>query len=219
MSAAETGAVRLRIAPSPTGHLHIGNVRAALFNWLYARRRGGVFIVRIDDTDQARSDDRYIDDIIEGFRWLGLDWDEGIGVGGPHGTYRQSDRFDRYRAAAESLLEAGRAYYDFRSAEELEKLRRQAQAERKPPRLLHPPPARRRLRGGEAPGGGRGEGGDPFLDAGPSGGVHGPGPRRGAVRTGRHRRLRDAPLGREPHLPLGLHGGRHRLPDHPRGAG
>ena len=156
MSAAETGAVRLRIAPSPTGHLHIGNVRAALFNWLYARRRGGVFIVRIDDTDQARSDDRYIDDIIEGFRWLGLDWDEGIGVGGPHGTYRQSDRFDRYRAAAESLVEAGRAYYDFRSAEELEKLRRQAQAERKPPGyyIRRPPDAdfeagRRRAEAGE----------------------------------------------------------------------
>ena len=74
--------VRLRIAPSPTGYLHIGNVRSALFNWLYARRHGGVFIVRVDDTDRRRSDDRYIEDIVGGFRWLGLDWDEGIEVGG-----------------------------------------------------------------------------------------------------------------------------------------
>ena len=155
-AAAPSGAVRLRIAPSPTGYLHIGNVRAALFNWLYARRHGGVFIVRIDDTDRARSDDRYIDDVVEGFRWLGLDWDEGIEVGGPHGTYRQSDRFDRYREAAESLLESGRAYYDFRSAEELDGLRRRAQAERKPPGyyIRRPPDAdpgegRRRAAAGE----------------------------------------------------------------------
>ena len=159
MSAERTGAVRLRIAPSPTGHLHIGNVRAALFNWLYARRRGGVFIVRIDDTDQARSDDRYIDDVIEGFRWLGLDWDEGVEVGGPHGAYRQSGRFGRYREAAESLVEGGRAYYDFRPAEELDELRRRAQSERKPPGyyIRRPPSggpgpeeARRRAEAGES---------------------------------------------------------------------
>ena len=125
--------VRLRIAPSPTGYLHIGNVRAALFNWLYARRHGGVFIIRIDDTDQARSDDRYIHDAVEGFRWLELDWDEGIEVGGPHGTYRQSDRFDRYRAVAQRFLDAGRAYYDFRSAGELDELRARARQEKRPP--------------------------------------------------------------------------------------
>ena len=127
------GTVRLRIAPSPTGYLHIGNVRAALFNWLYARRHGGVFIIRIDDTDQARSDDRYIDDIVEGFRWLDLDWDEGVEVGGPHGTYRQSDRFGRYREVAEQLVDAGRAYYDFRTAEELDELRARARREKKSP--------------------------------------------------------------------------------------
>ena len=77
--------VRVRIAPSPTGFLHVGNVRAALFNWLFARRHGGVFIIRIDDTDLARSEDHYIADVVEGFRWLGLDWDEGVEVGGPHG--------------------------------------------------------------------------------------------------------------------------------------
>ena len=125
--------VRLRIAPSPTGYLHIGNVRAALFNWLYARRHGGVFIIRIDDTDRARSDERYIADVVEGFRWLDLDWDEGVAVGGPHGTYRQSDRFDRYREVAQQFLDAGRAYYDFRSAGELDELRTRARREKKPP--------------------------------------------------------------------------------------
>ena len=150
------GRVRLRIAPSPTGYLHVGNVRAALFNWLYARRNDGVFIIRIDDTDQARSDDRYIEDIVEGFRWLDLDWDEGVEVGGPYGTYRQSDRFDRYREAAESLVESGRAYYDFRSAEELDELRARARREKKPPgyyirrpRDSDPEAQRRRLEAGE----------------------------------------------------------------------
>ena len=114
-------------------------MRAALFNWLYARRHGGVFIIRIDDTDQARSDDRYVDDVVEGFRWLDLDWDEGVAVGGPHGTYRQSDRFDRYRAVARQFLEGGRAYYDFRSAGELDELRARARREKKPAGLLHPP--------------------------------------------------------------------------------
>ena len=124
---------RLRIAPSPTGFLHVGNVRAALFNWLYARRTGGVFIVRIDDTDRARSEEKYVSDIVSGLRWLGLDWDEGVETGGPHGSYRQSDRFDRYREAAEGLVAAGRAYRDFRPAEQLDELRSRAQAERKPP--------------------------------------------------------------------------------------
>ena len=125
--------VRVRIAPSPTGFLHVGNVRSALFNWLFARHNNGVFIVRIDDTDQARSEERYTDDILSGLRWLGLDWDEGIEVGGPHGTYRQSDRFDRYRQVAQHLLERGHAYYDFRSTEELEEMRTRAQKEKKPP--------------------------------------------------------------------------------------
>ena len=148
--------VRLRIAPSPTGYLHVGNVRAALFNWLYARRNDGVFIIRIDDTDRARSDDRYIEDIVEGFRWLDLDWDEGVEVGGPHGTYRQSDRFGRYREAAEFLVDAGRAYHDFRSAKELDGLRARARTERRPPGyyIRRPPDSdpedqRRRLAAGE----------------------------------------------------------------------
>ena len=125
--------VRVRIAPSPTGFLHVGNVRAALFNWLFARRHGGTFILRIDDTDQARSEQQYTEDILAGLRWLGLDWDEGVEVGGPHGTYRQSDRFDRYREVAESLLESGMAYYDFRLTDELEALRTEAQRQKLPP--------------------------------------------------------------------------------------
>lgn len=152
----KTSPVRLRIAPSPTGFLHVGNVRAALFNWLYARRHGGVFIIRIDDTDRARSDDRYIEDVVEGFRWLDLDWDEGVEVGGPYGTYRQSDRFDRYSEAAEFLVDNGRAYYDFRSAEELDELRARARREKQPPGyyIRRPPGSdpeeqRRRVASGE----------------------------------------------------------------------
>ncbi len=123
---------RLRIAPSPTGLLHIGNARSALFNWLYARHTGGVFIVRIDDTDTARSRPEYEQDALDGFRWLGLDWDEGVGVGGPHGTYRQSDRLDRYRQVAESLLADRKAYWCFCTPEELEERRNQARQEGRP---------------------------------------------------------------------------------------
>ena len=125
--------VRLRIAPSPTGLLHVGNARSAVFNWMYARHMGGTFIVRVDDTDRARSEQQYEDDLLDGFRWLGLDWDEGVQVGGPHGTYRQSDRFGRYREVVDQLLDQGDAYYDVRSSEELEELRVRAQKEGKHP--------------------------------------------------------------------------------------
>ncbi len=125
--------VRLRIAPSPTGSLHVGNARSAVFNWLYARRHGGQFIVRVDDTDTARSDERHVSEMIDGLRWLGLDWDEGIEVGGPHGTYRQSDRFDRYREAAEQLWRGGDAYYCFCTPEELDVRRAEAQKAGRPP--------------------------------------------------------------------------------------
>lgn len=125
--------VRVRVAPSPTGYLHVGNARAALFNWLFARRNDGQFILRVDDTDQERSTPEFEADVLESLRWLGLDWDEGVGVGGPHGTYRQSDRLDRYREAAQALVEAGAAYHDDRSPEDLEPLRQKAQEER-----LHP---------------------------------------------------------------------------------
>lgn len=127
--------VRVRIAPSPTGALHIGNARAGLFNWLFARHHGGVFILRVDDTDTERSDEAHIDDLIDAYRWLGLDWDEGVGVGGPHGTYRQSDRLDRYAEVADQLIASGAAYRDFRTVEELDRLRAAAQAAGGPPRI------------------------------------------------------------------------------------
>jgi glutamyl-tRNA synthetase len=125
--------VRLRIAPSPTGTLHVGTARAALFNWLYARHEGGVFIVRIDDTDRVRSTAEFEQDILDSLHWIGLEWDEGVGVGGPHGSYRQSDRFDRYRKVALALVDSGDAYFDDRAPEELERLREKAKADR-----LHP---------------------------------------------------------------------------------
>lgn len=125
--------VRVRIAPSPTGTLHVGTARAALFNWLFARHTGGTFIVRIDDTDRSRSTAEFERDILDSLRWLGLDWAEGVEVGGPHGDYRQSSRFDRYRQVAHELVEAGRAYLDDRDPEELEELRQRAQREGRHP--------------------------------------------------------------------------------------
>ena len=146
---------RLRIAPSPTGSMHVGTGRTALFNWLFARHTGGTFIVRIDDTDDVRSEARFEFDILEGLRWLGLDWDEGVEVGGPHGSYRQSDRYSRYAAAAEELVEAGSAYPCFCTPAELDKRRKQAEAEGRPPgydgrcRLIDPAEAAERRAGGE----------------------------------------------------------------------
>ena len=104
--------MKLRIAPSPTGQLHIGNARTALFNWLYAKANNGTFLVRIDDTDTERSTSEYQKDIIENLKWLGLNWDEGIEVGGSHGAYKQSSRFDRYQEVAENLLTRNFAYED-----------------------------------------------------------------------------------------------------------
>lgn len=125
--------VRVRMAPSPTGFLHVGTARAALYNWLYARHEGGTFIVRIDDTDLERSTKEYEDEILGSFRWLGLDWDEGVEVGGPHGSYRQSDRIEHYAELARGLVESGHAYYDDRTTEELDSLRDRAQKEGKHP--------------------------------------------------------------------------------------
>ncbi|MFM8634273.1 MAG: glutamate--tRNA ligase [Planctomycetia bacterium] len=124
--------VRTRFAPSPTGYLHIGGVRTALFNWLFARQRGGQFILRIDDTDVARNVDEALQPILSGLQWLGIDWDEGPGVGGPHAPYFQSQRADRHKAAVESLLASGHAYRDFATPEELDEERKAAQAAGKP---------------------------------------------------------------------------------------
>jgi glutamyl-tRNA synthetase len=104
--------MKLRIAPSPTGQLHIGNARTALFNWLYAKANNGTFLVRIDDTDIERSTKEFQKDIIENLKWLGLHWDEGIEVGGSHESYKQSLRFDRYQEVAEDLLSRNLAYED-----------------------------------------------------------------------------------------------------------
>jgi glutamyl-tRNA synthetase len=102
---------RLRFAPSPTGYLHVGGARTALFNWLYARRTGGVFVLRIEDTDVERSSADMVTGILEGMRWIGLDWDEGPEVGGDRGPYFQSQRLARYRELAEQLVREGHAYY------------------------------------------------------------------------------------------------------------
>jgi glutamyl-tRNA synthetase len=124
---------RVRIAPSPTGFLHVGVGRTALYNWLFARRHGGIFILRSDDTDLERSSDEYAEDILEGLRWLGLDWDEGVEAGGPHEPYRQSLRLDRYREVAGRFLEEGKAYRCFCTTTELEERRKAAMAEGRPP--------------------------------------------------------------------------------------
>jgi glutamyl-tRNA synthetase len=124
---AATGAdIRCRIAPSPTGELHVGNARTALFNWLFARHNGGTFILRVEDTDTARSTKEAIDILISSLRWLGLDWDEGVEVGGPHEPYRQMEGVERFGKVANQLLAGGRAYRCYCTPEELEDRRRAA---------------------------------------------------------------------------------------------
>ncbi|MGI8650717.1 MAG: glutamate--tRNA ligase [Rubrobacter sp.] len=149
--------VRVRYAPSPTGMLHVGGVRTALFNWLFARKNGGVFVLRIEDTDLERSTEESVEQLKSSLRWISLDWDEGPEAGGPHEPYRQTERLDLYRDAAQKLLDASAAYYDFATAEELAKLREEAQAEKRPPiytggeyREMDPEEALRRVRSGEA---------------------------------------------------------------------
>src|SRR5580765_3408652 len=110
---------RVRFAPSPTGYLHVGGARTALFNWLLARRQGGVFVLRIEDTDVERSSDEMVDGILDGLRWLGLDWDEGPKIGGPYEPYFQSGRVDRYRAMAAKLVADGAAYFCYCSPDDL----------------------------------------------------------------------------------------------------
>jgi nondiscriminating glutamyl-tRNA synthetase len=124
----------VRFAPSPTGTLHVGSARAAQFNYLFARHNGGDFVLRIDDTDVARSEERHEDAILRDLRWLGLTWDEGPGAAGPYGPYRQSERLARYREATAGLLASGAAYHCFCSPERLEQLRAQALAQGRPSR-------------------------------------------------------------------------------------
>jgi glutamyl-tRNA synthetase len=123
-----TGTVRVRFAPSPTGYLHVGGARTSLFNWLLARRHGGAFVLRIEDTDVERSSEEMVTGILDGMRWLGLDWDEGPLAGGPHAPYFQSERLERYRALATRLVEEGHAYYCYCTPETLQRKRDEAQA-------------------------------------------------------------------------------------------
>ena len=123
--------VRTRFAPSPTGYLHIGGVRTALFNWLFARRHDGQFLLRVDDTDAQRNVADALQPILDGFRWLGLDWDEGPEVDGPYAPYYQSRRADRYAVAVDQLLSAGAAYRDYATPEEIQAEREIAQREKR----------------------------------------------------------------------------------------
>ena len=120
--------VRCRFAPSPTGTLHVGGARTALFNWLKARNEGGKFVIRIEDTDTARSTRESEDSMVKDLRWLGLDWDEGPDVGGDYGPYRQSERGEIYQAKAKQLMDAGHAYPCFCTQEELDKKKEAAEA-------------------------------------------------------------------------------------------
>jgi len=127
-----TNPVRARYAPSPTGYPHVGNIRTALFNWLFARHCGGSFIVRIEDTDVTRKVKGAVEAILNGLRWLGLDWDEGAEVGGKYGPYFQSQRLEIYREVAQRLISQGNAYYCYCSPQRLQEMRAE-QAKRKQP--------------------------------------------------------------------------------------
>ncbi len=128
--------LRVRFAPSPTGPFHIGGARSALFNWLLARKEGGKFILRIEDTDLERSTRESEENIKEALRWLGIDWDEGVDVGGPYGPYRQTERLGIYREYTDKLLAAGHAYHCYCSEEELEAERQALSAKGETPRYL-----------------------------------------------------------------------------------
>jgi glutamyl-tRNA synthetase/nondiscriminating glutamyl-tRNA synthetase len=150
--------VRVRFAPSPTGQLHVGNARTALFNWLFARQAGGVMVLRIEDTDVARSEARFEDQLLDDLKWLGIDWDEGPDKEpqGPFAPYRQSDRVELYREHAERLVKEGKAYLCFCSQDELERDRERALQHQQPPiysgkcRALDPEEGQRRHASGEA---------------------------------------------------------------------
>lgn len=127
-----------RFAPSPTGYLHVGGARTALFNWFLARRMGGKFLLRIEDTDVKRNTPTATQQVLEDLKWLGIDWDEGPDKGGPNGPYLQSQRLDLYTQYAQKLLAEGKAYYCFDTAEELERMRKQAEAEKRKNVYLRP---------------------------------------------------------------------------------
>ncbi len=125
--------VRVRFAPSPTGHMHLGSARTALYDYLLAKKTGGKFILRIEDTDQKRYVEGAEQELIEGLRWLGVDFDEGPDIGGPFGPYRQSERKGIYLKYAEQLVESGHAYYCFCTPERLTKVREEQQRRKEAP--------------------------------------------------------------------------------------
>src|SRR5215211_1028823 len=152
----ENEKIRVRYAPSPTGMLHVGGVRTALFNWLFARKNGGVFVLRIEDTDLERSTEESVEQLKRSLRWIGLEWDEGPEVQGPHAPYRQTERMELYRKAARRLLDSGAAYHDFATSEELAQFRDKARSEGRQPiytggeyRDMDPEEARRKMEAGE----------------------------------------------------------------------
>ncbi|MBS5519496.1 MAG: glutamate--tRNA ligase [Acidaminococcus sp.] len=148
--------VRVRFAPSPTGYLHIGGARTALFNWLFAKSQGGKLVLRIEDTDQDRLKEDSVSQIITSLKWLGLNWDEGPEVGGPVGPYFQSERFDIYRKYCQQLIDEGKAYYCFCSAEDLAEQREKQRALKQPfhyartCRDIPPEEAKKRVENGES---------------------------------------------------------------------
>ena len=125
--------IRVRFAPSPTGYLHVGGVRTALYNWLMARAQGGTFILRIEDTDVERSTEEAVQAILDGLRWLNLDWDEGPDIGGKYGPYIQSQRLELYKKATLRLIEQGDAYYCYCSPERLQLMREEQVRRKQPP--------------------------------------------------------------------------------------
>ncbi|MCS7463550.1 glutamate--tRNA ligase [Paenibacillus doosanensis] len=129
-----SGQFRVRYAPSPTGHLHIGGARTALFNYLIARKQNGQFIIRFEDTDQTRHMESGIGSQLEGLKWLGLDWDESVDIGGPYGPYRQTERLDLYRPYVEQMLQSGHAYRCYCSEADLEQERAEQEAKGEMPR-------------------------------------------------------------------------------------
>ena len=126
--------IRVRIAPSPTGFLHLGTARTALYNYLYAKRHKGKFILRLEDTDEERSKENYVDDILDGLKWLGMNWDEGPDIGGPHPPYRQTQKVDHYSHIANELISKGAAYLAYETPEELAALKEEQKARSEPPR-------------------------------------------------------------------------------------
>ena len=147
--------VRVRFAPSPTGYLHVGGARSAIFNWLFARHMGGDFLLRIEDTDQARYDEKALHELIADLKWLGLNWDEGPETGGPHAPYFQSQRLPLYQEHAQRLIDAGHAYACFCTTERMDELREQQKRNNLPTsydrkcRAIPPETAKERVEGGE----------------------------------------------------------------------